>query len=74
MDIEYLVQMKQSIKCGSVVNDETFNLRLGLVSPLRQHSLPPGRQQTHLLNLSSQKINHKKATNSDISFNSLQMF
>ena len=29
MDTEFLVQMRQSNKCGSVRNDETFNLHLG---------------------------------------------
>ena len=29
MDKEFLVQMRQSTKCGSVKNDEIFNLRLG---------------------------------------------
>ena len=29
MDTEFLVQMRQSDKCGSVRNDETFNLHLG---------------------------------------------
>ena len=29
MDTEFLVQMRQSNKCGSVKNDEIFNLHLG---------------------------------------------
>ena len=29
MDTEFLVQMRQSNKCGSVRNDEIFNLHLG---------------------------------------------
>ena len=29
MDTEFLVQMTQSNKCGSVRNDEIFNLHLG---------------------------------------------
>ena len=29
MDIEFLVQMRQSNKCGSVRNGEIFNLHLG---------------------------------------------
>ena len=29
MDTEFLVQLKQSDKCGSVRNDETFNLHMG---------------------------------------------
>ena len=29
MDTEFLVQMRQSDKCGSVRNDEIFNLHLG---------------------------------------------
>ena len=29
MDTEFLVQMRQSNKCGSVRNDEIFNLQLG---------------------------------------------
>ena len=29
MNIEFLVQMRQSNKCGSVRNDEIFNLHLG---------------------------------------------
>ena len=29
MDTKFLVQMRQSNKCGSVGNDEIFNLRLG---------------------------------------------
>ena len=34
MDIEFLVQIRESNKCGSVRNDEIFNLHLGSgVSP-----------------------------------------
>ena len=29
IDTEFLVQMRQSTKCGSVKNDEIFNLYLG---------------------------------------------
>ena len=29
MDTEFLVQIRQSNKCGSVRNDEIFNLHLG---------------------------------------------
>ena len=29
MDTKFLVQMRQSNKCGSVGNDEIFNLHLG---------------------------------------------
>ena len=29
MDAEFLVQMRQSNKCGNVRNDEIFNLHLG---------------------------------------------
>ena len=29
MDTEFLVQMRQSDKCGSVRNDDIFNLHLG---------------------------------------------
>ena len=29
MDIEFLVQMRQSDKCGRVTNDDVFNLHLG---------------------------------------------
>ena len=29
MDIKFLVQMRQSHKCGSVRNDDIFNLQLG---------------------------------------------
>ena len=29
MDTQFLVQMRQSNKCGSVKNDEIFNLHLG---------------------------------------------
>ena len=29
MDTEFLVQMRQSNKCGSIRNDEIFNLHLG---------------------------------------------
>ena len=32
MDIEFLVQMRQSDKCGSVRNDDIFNLHLGFVA------------------------------------------
>ena len=29
MDTEFLAQMRQSNKCGSVTNDQIFNLHLG---------------------------------------------
>ena len=55
MDIEFLVQMRQSDKCGSVRNDDIFNLTLGICCrPLSQHPLPPARHQPHLLIPSAQ--------------------
>ena len=43
-----LVQMRQSNKCGSVMNDEIINLTLEIMTP------------THLLIPSAQTINRKK--------------
>ena len=47
----FLVQIRQSNKCGSVRNDEISNqLALGIwCGPLSQHPLPPARHQPHLL-------------------------
>ena len=39
MGKEFLVQMRQSIKCGSVRNDEIFNLHLGSGVALESASL-----------------------------------
>ena len=74
MDTEFLVQMRQSNKCGSVRDYEIFNLRLGSwCGPLSQHPLSPARHEPHLLIPSVQKINHKKAKNPEMRFNSQQI-
>ena len=42
----FLVQMKQSNKCGRVRNDEIISLHLGIwCGPLSQHPLPPAKHQ-----------------------------
>ena len=57
----FLVQMRQSNKCGSVRNDEIINLTLGIwCGPLSQLPLPPARHQPYLLIPSAQTINHEK--------------
>ena len=55
MDTEFLVQMRQSNKYGSVRNDETFDLHLA-----SEHVLPPARHQLHLLITLTHTINKKK--------------
>ena len=67
--------MRQCNKCGSVKNDEIFNLYLGSGAGhlINQHPLPPERHQPHLLILSAQTINQKKAKNPEIRFNSQQI-
>ena len=76
MDTEFLVQMRQSNKCGSVTNDEIFNSHLASViwcRPMSQHHLLPARHQPHLFIASPQTINQKKAKNPEMRFNSQQI-
>ena len=62
--------MRQSNKCGSVRNEEIFNLHLrsGAIP------LPPAKHQPHLLIPSAQKINQKKAKNQEMRFNSEKLY
>ena len=74
MDTEFLVQMRECNKCGSIRNDEIFNLHLGSgVGPWVSIPLPPARHQPHLLISSAQTINQKKAKNPEMRFNSQQI-
>ena len=75
MDVVFLVQIRQSKKCGSVRNDEIINsvnndeLTLGIwCGPLsQQHPLPLARHQSHLLIPSAKIINQeKKESRNDI--------
>ena len=66
----FLVQMRQSIKCGTVKNHEITNLHKDLVQILESTSLPPARHQP---NLSTQIINQEKAKNPEIRSNSQQI-
>ena len=67
MDTEFLVQMKQSNKCGSVRNNEIFNLHLGSgTGPWV--SIPCLLKDTSHLT-----INLKKAKNPEMRFNSQQI-
>ena len=71
MDTEFLVQMRECNKCGSIRNDEIFNLHLGSgVGPWVSIPLPPARHQPHLLIPSAQTINQNKPKNPEIRFNS----
>ena len=54
----FLVQMRQSNKCGSVGNDKTYTW--DLVRLLSQHPLPPARHQPRLLIPSMETINQEK--------------
>ena len=57
---EFLVQMRQSNKLGSVRNDKIFNLHFTLATwfgPLCQDPLAPARRQPQLLIPSAQKLN-----------------
>ena len=59
------------IYVGSIRNDK---LTLGIwCRPLSQHLLFPGRHQPHLLIISAQAINQKKAKNPEMRFNSQQI-
>ena len=63
----FLVQIRQSNKCGSVRNDELIKLTLGIwCRPLSQHPLPPARHQPHLLIPSAQTINQEKTNNPEM--------
>ena len=74
MDAELLIQMRKSDKCGSVRNDDIFNLTLGIsCGPLSQHPLPPTRHQPHLLIPSAETTNQKNTKNPEMRFNSQQI-
>ena len=67
MGMAFLVQIRQSNKCGSVRNDEIIKLTLGIwCGPLTQHPLPPARHQPHLLIPSAQTINQEKTNNPEM--------
>ena len=71
MDTEFLVQMRQSNKCGSVTNDEIFNLHLKSgASPW--NSIPCLLQDTsHIYWFRPLKqLTRKKAKNPEMRFNS----
>ena len=71
MDTEFLVQMRQSNKRGSVRN-EIFNLHLGSgAGPWI--SIPCLLQDTSHIFPSTQTINQKKPNNPEMRFNSQQM-
>ena len=65
MDVEFLVQIRESDKCGSARNDEIFNLHVesGVSSWVSIH---PAWHPIHL-------INQKKAKDPDLRFNSQQI-
>ena len=64
--------MRQSNKCGSVRNDEVFNLHLGSgAGPWI--SIPCLLQDTSHIFPSTQTINQKKPNNPEMRFNSQQM-
>ena len=67
MGMAFLVQIRQSNKCGSVRNDQIIKLTLGIwCGPLTQHPLPPARHQPHLLIPSAQTINQEKTNNPEM--------
>ena len=66
----FLVQIRQSNKCGSVRNDEIIKLTLWIwCEPLTQHALPAARHQPHLLIPSAQTINQEKTNNPEMRSN-----
>ena len=71
----FLVQIRQSNKCGSVRNDEISNqLALGIwCGPLSQHPLPAARHQPHLLIPSALTINQEKTENPEMRSNFQQI-
>ena len=70
----FLVQIRQSNKCGSVRNDEIINVHLGSdAGILSQHPLPPARHQPHLLIPSAQTINQEKTKNPEMRSNFQQV-
>ena len=70
----FLVQIRQSNKCGSVRNDEIIKLTLGIwCGPLSQHPLPPARHQPHLLIPSAQTMNQEKTKNPEMRSNFQQI-
>ena len=74
MDSEFLVQRRQSNKCGKCKEWWNIQLTLGIwCRLLSQHPLPPGRHQPHLLIISAKAINPKKAKNPELRFNSQQI-
>ena len=70
----FLVQIRQSNKCGSVRNVEIINLHFGIwCGPLSQHPLPPARHQPHLMIPSAQTINQEKTKNPEMRSNFQQI-
>ena len=70
MDTEFLVEMRQSNKYGSLRKDEIFNLHLGYgAGALTQHPLPRPRHHQHLLIPSAQTNSLKKTKNTEMRFN-----
>ena len=72
----FLVQIRQSNKCGSARNDEIIELHLGSgisCGPLSQYPLPPARHQPHLLIPSAQTINQERTKNPEMRSNFQQI-
>ena len=72
----FLVQIRQSNKCGSARNDEIIELHLGSgisSGPLSQYPLPPARHQPHLLIPSAQIINEERTKNPEMRSNFQQI-
>ena len=65
----FLVQMRQSYKCGSVRNHEIISLHLGSCAPFSQDPLPPARHQLQLFAPSAQTINQEKKKNPEMRSN-----
>ena len=60
----FLVQMRQSNECGSVSNDEIFNLHLYLVQTLESASPASCKTQAIIIDSIPQTINHEKSNES----------
>ena len=74
MDTEFLVQMRQSNKCGSVRNDEIFNLHLGSGVGPWVSILCLLQDTSHIYWFHPRKpLTRKKAKNPEMRFNSQQV-
>ena len=69
----YLVQMKQSNKCGSVRNDKIPTYPCNLVQAIESAFPAPARHHPHLLISSAQTINQEKSKSPEMRFTSQQI-